>query len=315
MKFFITLIVSIGLFSCAAPVKKDPMVDGTNFIDENLPKLSVDFPFEIELEESSWRAITTDEGATISISSYSLKGKNEGIYVYISKQKIADIGHMASFRGTDESLIDDKIYLTKNKYGFCSIFFDIRNDYQTMESRVAQYRYGKEITEVGMIKALGKNYNLNRLLDADKNLLDEFKGYTEQICSQLVSDKPLDIYPSGWRKLIETQNRHIVFHDKHTGSDWYLMTHLGKVDTAAAKNICNLLNTEDSNSIRVPSLVEYNELWEGHKNSEALKVFGGNDYISNELAYQGGGTTGRIFSISNGRSEVTYTGYLACIKP
>ena len=103
--------------------------------------------------------------------------------------------------------------------------------------------------------------------------------------------------------------------DPTTGTNWVVVDS-SPVDLSTANNICKTLDTGDKRKYRVPSLREFEELWERYKNDQSISIFKRREYSAeskDESPRLPPGYT-KTFSFASGNSGQLYAAYLTCVR-
>ena len=193
----LTLILSLlFLTACSAALPQEARVENRLFIDESSPSLKLEFPFDIEITKQEHTTKYDEQNIAAAVSSYRLSTDQNSKIVFISKMQLQMFGTPGYLSGTDDKMIDNKFFLYKNRYGYCTTFAGAYSGYNIISGEVTRYSGKTGKTTVEIIENLGNDYNFKYLDTLDKALKEKHIGYTQQICSQLL---PQDKYqPMPW---------------------------------------------------------------------------------------------------------------------
>ena len=120
-------------------------------------------------------------------------------------------------------------------------------------------------------------------------------------------------YPAGKEP---GDNRQPTLFDTRTGMSWIIVSS-GPVDLTTAKSICASLETGDKKKYRVPSLREFEELWNRYQNDERISIFKKREYITDSKNLFGTITYPQTFSFVSGnpgKPGQLNAAYLTCVR-
>ena len=101
--------------------------------------------------------------------------------------------------------------------------------------------------------------------------------------------------------------------DGRSGLDWRIVA-TGPVDLNTAQTMCKSLATDGSPKYRVPSLGEFEQLWEQYKEDGRTKIFNQKEYTTSDKDTLSRFGYSKTFSFQDGTAGNLPAAYLACVS-
>ncbi|PLX90144.1 MAG: hypothetical protein C0619_10000 [Desulfuromonas sp.] len=312
MKKIVFLFLILSLSACSAAIRKEATIEGNVFTDELRPYTAIKFPFEISLKDKKSGSYRDDNNVALYYETYTLGTGLQNRLSVVSKQHLAVGRELTYFTTADDASIDNKLFLYKNKNGLCCVSASRENGYNLLISTVIKYSGEQHRASIQIFEKLGDNYDYSRLMGADKELVDKYLGYTENICNQVLSTetKLIDIKNQKSTNIEET-----FFFDENTKKIWHVVPDTPKASAETGEKICNSLKVGNGGTPRLPTLYEISSLWEQYNNNERVLYFKKKTYLTSTLVKVAGANKLPVaFSFETGFHEPSFSSNVVCIS-
>lgn len=171
------LFVPFVLISCAGLQEKPATMENHVYIDSNIPRVEIEFPFDLDLIDKK-----VDYQEQTRIVNHILRSPDHDVTAYISKQHLLHAKYY--FTGTDSSSEKDPFYLSQDPSGYCAV--NLYEENLNTFLRGTSYRYiSKDVlVAIRIFKHIGRDLTKQEIKDYYKASLDGFTEKIKAVCAQ-----------------------------------------------------------------------------------------------------------------------------------
>lgn len=181
------ILLGLTLSSCVGLKNSPPIIKNNTFTDNNYPKIHLEFPFNIYLDDTQ-----VQFGDNVKSYFYKMKTNDASISVYVQKEEIISGNYV--FWGTDDAFKKKPFFLEKKKKGYCSTNIIKDKKYSYIEVEVRKYIGSKKLVKSNIYCNIGIIPSKEMWQEQNRETMKVFINYTIGLCDQMFPSEPTAPY-------------------------------------------------------------------------------------------------------------------------